>query len=109
MTTARVKNVLKRVKDSPSGSLCYRRPGNLWLDSFSNPSTPFPTEWVAWRNLLVKFGLFATRPASVWTFLVRELADRSTKRVFELAVIRSGQLASLGAPSESPQPLIELW
>ena len=86
----------------------YQRLDKPWLDRFVNPATPFPVDWMPWGNLLVKFGLFSARPASVWTFLVRDLAGRAVNHTHELAELRRDQLPSLGIQDSSTQPLVGL-
>ena len=81
----RINNVLERIEDSPAGPSSYRRLEKLWLASFINPSDPFPINWIHWRNLLVKFGLFTSRPASAFAFLVRDLAGRAINQTYELS------------------------
>ena len=109
VTTNSINNIPKRIKNSPAGPSSYLRLEKLWLDSFVNPSTPFPLDWMQWRNLLVKFGLFRTRPASVWAFIVRDLADRGINQIHELAELRRDQLPSLELREDSSLPLYELW
>ena len=107
--TTRINNILKRIKNSPAGPTCYARLEKLWLDSFINPIDPFPVKWVTWKNLLVKFGIYSTRPYSVWMFMVRELADIAINDPFELAEFRRDQLYELKIASELLTPLGETW
>ena len=57
VTTDRIHNPLKRIKNPPIGPSCYERLRKLRLASYVNRSEPFPIQWVTWRNLLEKFGL----------------------------------------------------
>ena len=78
------------------------------MDRCVNPSEPSPTQWKTWISVLVKFGLFASRSASIWIFIVRGMADRAIHQTHELDELRRDQLETLGIAPETLPSTVEL-
>ena len=56
VTTDRINNIPRRIKNSPAALSCSKRLEKLWADRSINPPEPPPDQWATWRYLLAKFG-----------------------------------------------------